>query len=201
MEGRRLFIAALGGDRAHDPRFTRLRSKPTGRFLAIGVLLFHSPEIDSVTQPLIEGLQAVVYVDGKPSKLAYRYAERQSDRLPRAPRNGAAQTRILIFAYGATSRRTPSKPRKFGPIVVLVSNDPVAERTWWRAWDPRRQRPPDYADLRRAVGQVLELLKEAVPEIRSLAVLWNPNHSDPEFRETPRARSHVTWDLGLNRSR
>jgi putative ABC transport system substrate-binding protein len=41
-----------------------------------------------------------------------------------------------------------------------------------------------YDDL---AGKVLELLKEAVPSISRVAVLWNPDHADPEFRETQRA--------------
>ena len=36
-------------------------------------------------------------------------------------------------------------------------------------------------------GKLVELLKEAVPTISRVAVLWNPNHADPEFRETQRA--------------
>ena len=34
---------------------------------------------------------------------------------------------------------------------------------------------------------MLELLKEAVPDISRVAVLWNPDHADPEYRETLRA--------------
>jgi putative ABC transport system substrate-binding protein len=41
-----------------------------------------------------------------------------------------------------------------------------------------------YDDL---AGKVLELLKEAAPGISRIAILWNPDHADPEFRETQRA--------------
>ena len=34
---------------------------------------------------------------------------------------------------------------------------------------------------------MIELLKEAVPAISRIAVLWNPDHADPEFQETQRA--------------
>jgi hypothetical protein len=30
-------------------------------------------------------------------------------------------------------------------------------------------------------------LKEAAPAISRVAVLWNPDHADPEFRETRRS--------------
>jgi putative ABC transport system substrate-binding protein len=36
-------------------------------------------------------------------------------------------------------------------------------------------------------GKSVELLKETVVQVSRVAVLWNPDHVDPEFRETQRA--------------
>jgi putative ABC transport system substrate-binding protein len=36
-------------------------------------------------------------------------------------------------------------------------------------------------------GKTVELLKDAAPWVSRVAILWNPNHTDPEFRETQRA--------------
>src|SRR5262252_630788 len=36
-------------------------------------------------------------------------------------------------------------------------------------------------------GKSVELLKDTVPSVSRVAILWNPNHADPEFRETQRA--------------
>ena len=36
-------------------------------------------------------------------------------------------------------------------------------------------------------GKSVELLKEVMPQVSRVAILWNPNHADPEFRETQRA--------------
>ena len=35
-------------------------------------------------------------------------------------------------------------------------------------------------------GKSIELLKDIVPSVSRVAVLWNPDHADPEFRETQR---------------
>jgi ABC-type uncharacterized transport system substrate-binding protein len=73
------------------------------------------------------------------------------------------------------------------PIVVVVGNDPVASGL--------------VASLARAGGNVtgvtyvhdqlagktIELLRDAAPWVSRVAILWNPNHTDPEFRETQRA--------------
>src|SRR5439155_18454295 len=36
-------------------------------------------------------------------------------------------------------------------------------------------------------GKTIGLLKQAAPQISRVAMLWNPSHTDPEFRETERA--------------
>jgi putative ABC transport system substrate-binding protein len=36
-------------------------------------------------------------------------------------------------------------------------------------------------------GKTIELLRDAAPWVSRVAILWNPNHTDPEFRETQRA--------------
>ena len=35
-------------------------------------------------------------------------------------------------------------------------------------------------------GKSVELLKDTAPWVSRVAILWNPNHADPEFRETQR---------------
>jgi putative ABC transport system substrate-binding protein len=73
------------------------------------------------------------------------------------------------------------------PIVVATSNDPVEAGL--------------VASLARPGGNVtgvtfisselaakrLQLLKQAVPGISRVAVIWNPDHVDPEYRETQAA--------------
>jgi putative ABC transport system substrate-binding protein len=36
-------------------------------------------------------------------------------------------------------------------------------------------------------GKSIEFLKQAAPWVSRVAILWNPNHTDPEYRETQRA--------------
>src|SRR5258705_11819630 len=80
MEARRRFIAALGATALATPLRAFAQQTP-GKIPRIGFLLFNSPQIDPVA-PLIEGLQALRYVDGKTVKNEYRYADGNSERLP-----------------------------------------------------------------------------------------------------------------------
>jgi ABC-type uncharacterized transport system substrate-binding protein len=44
-------------------------------------------------------------------------------------------------------------------------------------------------------GKSIELLKDTVPSVSRVAVLWNPDHTDPEFRETQRASRALNVQL------
>jgi ABC-type uncharacterized transport system substrate-binding protein len=44
-------------------------------------------------------------------------------------------------------------------------------------------------------GKCVELLKDAVPSISRVAILWNPDHVDPEFRETQLASKRLEVEL------
>ena len=44
-------------------------------------------------------------------------------------------------------------------------------------------------------GKTIELLRDAAPWVFRVAILWNPNHTDPEFRETQRAAQALQIQL------
>ena len=73
------------------------------------------------------------------------------------------------------------------PVVVMVSNDPVQSGLVTSI----RQSGFNITGITliydELAGKMLDLMKEALPEISHVAVLWNPDHADPEFRETQRA--------------
>jgi putative ABC transport system substrate-binding protein len=185
MEARRRFIAALGATALATPLRAFAQQAP-GKIPRIGVLLFNSPEIDPVA-PLIEGLQALGYVDGKTVKIEYRYADGKSERLPALAAELVQLKPDLIFAYGGDVAPHAKQATNSIPIVALVSNDPVQSGLVASVGRPGANVTGITLIYDELAGKVLELLKEAVPEISRVAVLWNPNHADPEFRETQRA--------------
>ncbi len=139
MEGRRRFIAALGATALATPLRAFAQQTP-GKIPRIGILLFNSPQIDSVT-PLIEGLQALGYVDGKTVKIEYRYADGKSERLPALAAELVQLKPDLIFAYGGDVAPHAKQATNSIPIVVLVSNDPVQSGLWRASHDPAPTSP------------------------------------------------------------
>src|SRR4051794_22350465 len=185
MKTRRLFIASMGlGTVAFT--FKASAQSPRGKPQRIGFLLFNSPAIDPI-EPLLQSLQALGYEDGKSVAIDYRFAEGKADRLPSLAGELVALKPDVIFAFGGDVASYAKRATASIPIVVLVSNDPVQSGLVASVERPGGNITGATLIYDELAGKVLELLKEAVPSVSRVAVLWNPDHADPEFRETQRA--------------
>ena len=119
--------------------------------------------------------------------LEYRYAESRAERLPALAAELVDLKPDLIMAFGGDVAPHVKRATSTIPIVVLVSNDPVQSGLVASVSRPGGNVTGVTLIYDELAGKVLELLKEAVPEISRVAVLWNPDHADPEYRETLRA--------------
>jgi putative tryptophan/tyrosine transport system substrate-binding protein len=184
MKTRRNFMITLASGTL-AATFAASAQQATGQRRRIGVLLYNSPQIDPIG-PFLEGLKSLGYVDGKTIELDYAYAEGKVDKLPELAAGLVARKPDVIFAYGGDVAPHAKRATASIPIVVMVSNDPVQSGLVASLSQPGGNVTGFtliYDDL---AGKMLELLKEAVPGMSRLGVLWNPNHADPEFRETRR---------------
>jgi putative tryptophan/tyrosine transport system substrate-binding protein len=171
-----------------------LAQHSSGNIRRIGVLLFNSPQADPIG-PFLENLRSLGYVDGKNIALDYAFAEGTAERLPELAAALVEHKPDVIFAYGGDVAPHAKAATKSIPIVAMVSNDPVQSGLVASLSKPGGNVTGltlIYDDL---AGKMLDLLKEAVPEITRIAVLWNPNHADPEFRETKRVAITKSIDL------
>jgi putative ABC transport system substrate-binding protein len=152
----------------------------------IGVLLFNSPQTDPIG-PFLDNLKALGYTEGKNITVDYAFAEGRAERLPELAVALVDRKPDVIFAYGGDVAPHAKQATSSIPIVVMVSNDPVQSGLVNSIREPGGNITGltlIYDDL---AGKTLALLKEAVPKLSRVAVLWNPSHADPEFRETKRA--------------
>lgn len=70
---------------------------------------------------------------------------------------------------------------------MVVSNDPVASGLVASLARPGGNITGVTFVHDALAGKSVELLKQAAPSVSRAAILWNPNHTDPEYRETQRA--------------
>jgi putative ABC transport system substrate-binding protein len=189
---RREFLGTLAGGLLAAP-FGAEAQRPD-RIRRIGILLFSQQDL-AVIAPCLEELKALGYVDGKTVALEYRDAEGQYERLPGLAAELVRLSPDVIFSFGGEQAPIVKRATASIPIVVVVSNDPVAS-----GLVASRARPGGNVTGVTYVhdalaGKSIELLKHAAPGVSRVAMLWNPQHTDPEYRETQRAAGTLRVQL------
>src|SRR5256885_6972178 len=81
------------------------------------------------------------------------------------------------------------------PVVMLTSQDPVEAGVVASFARPGGNLTGVAFVSAETAGKRLQFLKEAVPSLKRVAVLWNPDHRDPEYRDIEaaarRLRVHI----------
>jgi putative ABC transport system substrate-binding protein len=85
---------------------------------------------------------------------------------------------VAPFVRGATSTI---------PIVMAVSNDPVQSNLVASLARPGGNITGVTFVSSELAAKRLQLLHQLAPQLASIAVMWNPDHVDPEYRETQAA--------------
>ena len=93
----------------------------------------------------------------------------------------------MIFSFGGDLAPSIKQATATIPIVVVVSNDPVESGLVASLARPGGNITGLTFVHDLLAGKSVELLKDTAPWVSRVAILWNPNHADPEFRETERA--------------
>src|SRR4051794_27371094 len=159
------------------------------RVRQIGVLLYSKDDQTTIIAPFISRLQALGYEDGRNVVIQYRHGDGTLDTLLKAAEELVALKPDVIYSFGGESAPI-IKQATAGhaiPVVVLVSNDPVATGIVASLGRPGGNITGLTQVHDALAGKCVELLKDAAPSISRVAILWNPDHVDPEFRETQRA--------------
>ena len=121
-----------------------------------------------------KGLRDLGWVEGKNISIEYRYAEGKRDRLPELAADLVRLKVDVIVAAVNTDAVAAKKATSTIPIVVASAGDPVALGLVESLARPGgnitglSQIAPELA------GKRLELLKEIVPKLSRVAVIWNP---------------------------
>ena len=151
----------------------------------IGWLVYGSPSPETslvLDEGLRQGLRDLGYVEGKNFAFEYRYAEGRPERLPGLAADLVRLKVALIIAPGDMAL-VAKKATGTIPIVMMSSNDPVRAGYVASLARPGGNVTGVTFIFDELAGKRLELLKEAVPAISRVAVLWNPTHVDNEFLE------------------
>src|SRR5215471_18497225 len=143
----------------------------------IGYLSITDAATDS---PRAEGLRRALrelgYIESQSIAIEYRYAEGKNDRLPRlAAELVRLKVDIIVVAAGDTTIQAVKNATKTIPIVMAgQGSDPVRAGFVESLARPGGNVTGLTALSRELGGKRLELLKEAVPKLSRVAVLYDP---------------------------
>ncbi len=148
-----------------------------GKSPRIGLLSPYSPS-DAARwhQAFRQGLGDLGWVEGKNISIEYRYAEGRSDRFPDLAADLVRLKVDVIVASAGTDALAAQKATRAIPIVVAFAADPVASGLVESLARPGGNVTGLSQMGTELVGKRLELLKETIPKLSRVAVLWNPQN-------------------------
>jgi putative ABC transport system substrate-binding protein len=157
-------------------------AQPAGKVQRIGYLLGTSSTVSSrPVEAFRQELGGLGWVEGQNVVIEYRSAEGRYDRLPDLAADLVRLKVDVIAAVGTAATAAAKNATRTIPIVMMLVGDPAG-----LGFIASLARPGGnvtgltFSVGMETAGKGLELLKEAVPKVRRVAVLSNPaNPSQP----------------------
>jgi len=178
---RRTFLVTLAGGLVAAP--LAVHGQPGGKVARLGVLLFSTPTTDPNLAALIAGLRDLGYVEGWNVALEYRYAEGRPERVRELALQLAALKPDVIVVLGGDMVPFVRDATSTLPVVMLTSQNPVEAGVVASFARPGGNLTGVAFVSSETAGKRLQFLKEAVPALTRVAVLWSPDHPDGEYRD------------------
>jgi putative ABC transport system substrate-binding protein len=197
---RREFITLLGGAAAAWPLVAG--AQQVGKIYRIGILNAGGPILSTNWKMFTDVLQESGWIEGKNLIFEHRYAENRLDRLPELATELVHLNVDVILALGTLAPLTAKRATMTIPIVMANAGDPLGSGLVASLARPGGNvtgmslMAPDLG------GKRLEILKELIPQLSMVAVLWNADnpYSALVFKETqtagPRLSIQVqSWEV------
>lgn len=172
-------------------------AQQAGMIPRIGFLTSSSHSGIDGHRPLVPWLQALGHVEGRNIAFESRHAAGDDDRLPRLAAELVRSNVSLIVTTGTPAIRAAKEATSTIPIVMLASGDPVSAGLITSLSRPGGNITGVTVLAPELSGKRLELLKEIVPRLTRVAVLWNPADPDKrlEWSETQAAARRLGLQL------
>ena len=195
---RREFIAGIGGVAAALPLAARAQ-QPAARVYRVGYLAGGSRQKQLyLMKALDEGLRSLGYRVGQNIVIEYRFADGEVQRLPALAEELVRLGVDVIVSGNTRSTLAAMNATTTIPIVMTSSANPVSDKLIASLARPGGNVTGfslDHGNEGEMQGKRLALLKEALPNLTRVGMLWNPDGAaNPARLESTRK---VTEPLGL----
>lgn len=155
-----------------------VHAQQPGKVYRIGVLSGGFPGPTHWTARLRAELQKLGYVEGKNIVIDARYTENKIERLPGFADELVGLKPDVIATGGINDARAAKNATKTIPIVGLGLGDPIAQGLVESLARPGGNLTGFTSIVDELAGKRLELLKESVPKLTRVALLWNSQFPD-----------------------
>jgi putative ABC transport system substrate-binding protein len=193
---RREFVTLIGGAVAAWPRLT-FAQQPSDRVRRIGVLMAYAAgdlEAQLFVRTFVQGLSEFGWTDGKNLQIDLRWAAGDVEQIRAHAKQLVAANPDLILANTTPVTAALHRETRTIPIVFVIAADPVGDGFIESLAHPGGN-ITGFINTEAAMGgKWLELLKEAAPQVRRAALMFNPdtaagggNYFRPSFEAAARA--------------
>jgi ABC-type uncharacterized transport system substrate-binding protein len=170
---RRSFITLLGGAAAAWPLVARAQQS-VAKVPRIGFLGNSTAELEAnLIGPFRDGLRALGYEEGRNIVIEYRWAEGKYERFPALTAELIALKVDAIVTAGTPASLALKNATTTIPLVMVAVGDPVATGLVASLARPGGNITGLTSISSEMEGKRLELLREVVPKVSHIAVLWN----------------------------
>jgi putative ABC transport system substrate-binding protein len=187
---RREFITFIGGAASLPfAAHAQQKSMPVVGFLGIGPPDVNEPNVSAFRQ----GLAGLGYVEGRNILIEYRWAEGKPERFPvLAAELVALKVDVILTAGGTLAALAAKQATTTLPIVFGVVGDPIAEGLVTSLARPGGNVTGLSNVTNDLIGKWLELLKQVVPGVSLVALLWKPDSMPDRAREVRLKEAYVS---------
>jgi putative ABC transport system substrate-binding protein len=168
---RRVFISSLAGGLLAAP--LAASAQPAGKVPRIGYLALNPAANPHLHEAFRQGLRDLGYVEGRNVVIEYRDAEGKPERLPALAAELVALKVDVLVAQPTVAALAAKQATRTLPIVFPVA-EPVTSGLVTSLARPGGNITGLSILAPEIVGKGLELLKQAVPGVSRVAVLWDP---------------------------
>ena len=171
---RRTLVCALAGGLLTVP--LAVEAQPaTARAPRIGFLALNPSANPHLRVAFLQGLRDLGYVEGRNVMIEYRDAEGKLERLPALGAELVAlKVDVIVTGGGTPTALAAKQATRTLPIVFTSATDPITDGLVASLARPGGNLTGLSNLAPELVGKCLEQLKEAVPNVNLVAVLWQP---------------------------
>src|SRR5262245_15984220 len=165
----------------------------------VGVLLATSSPEETLPQAFRQGLIEAGYVEGRDVVIEWRSAKGAYQLLPQLAADLVQRKVDAIVIQGMPAAQAAKGATSTIPIVLAVVSDPVAAGLVVSLAHPGGNITGLSAMTEELSAKRLQLLKEAIPQLARITVLWNPDtsFSNRVIEQLKTAASSMSIELKL----